>query len=103
MILDEIKFPTLKMWLKTYKFKNSPPNKRNIMQALATPKLADKKKIKNIYIESINKSENKGRLYHVDHVIPLKSKLVCGLHVHNNLRIIGQSANCKKSNKFRIE
>lgn len=36
----------------------------------------------------------------VDHIIPLKGKLVSGLHIASNLQIITDRANLKKSNKF---
>jgi hypothetical protein len=35
----------------------------------------------------------------VDHIVPLQSKLVCGLHVHNNLRIIPNVTNIRKGNR----
>ena len=38
----------------------------------------------------------------VDHVIPCKGKLVSGLHVASNLRIITHSQNQVKKNKFKI-
>ena len=38
--------------------------------------------------------------FHVDHIIPLKGKNVCGLHVENNLRIIDGLSNMKKGNKL---
>lgn len=39
----------------------------------------------------------------VDHIIPIKSKLVCGLHVINNLQYISKLDNDKKGNKFVVE
>src|SRR3990167_8912755 len=35
----------------------------------------------------------------VDHIVPLKSPLICGLHVHNNLRVIPATDNYKKGNR----
>ncbi len=35
----------------------------------------------------------------VDHIVPLNSPLVCGLHVHNNLRVIPTVENLRKGNR----
>lgn len=40
-----------------------------------------------------------GYEWHVDHIVPLQSKFVCGLHVHNNLRVIPGSENKAKGNR----
>lgn len=41
-----------------------------------------------------------GFRWHMDHVIPLQSKTVCGLHVWNNFQCLPQSMNNYKSNKL---
>lgn len=38
--------------------------------------------------------------HHVDHIIPLKHPLVCGLHVIANLQYLPASDNCRKKNYF---
>lgn len=40
-----------------------------------------------------------GGKWHVDHVVPLQSKLVCGLHVEHNLQVIPDRVNMRKSNR----
>ncbi len=41
-----------------------------------------------------------GIKWHVDHVIPLRGKLVSGLHVWNNLQVIPAVVNVRKNNAF---
>lgn len=41
--------------------------------------------------------------YEVDHIIPLKNNLVCGLHVPTNLQVITRYDNRSKQNKFLKE
>lgn len=42
----------------------------------------------------------KGPEFQLDHVIPLKGKLVSGLHVPANIRVVPKEVNWAKSNKY---
>lgn len=60
----------------------------------ATPSWANRKNISEIYKQA-------GELgMHVDHVIPLRGKTVCGLHVENNLQLLTPKENMSKGNKY---
>ena len=59
----------------------------------ATPKWAELDKISIVY----QKAKEWG--FHVDHIIPLRSKTVCGLHVWSNLQLLDPKLNIQKSNK----
>lgn len=36
----------------------------------------------------------------VDHIIPLQSEVVCGLHWHKNMQILGSKENLRKKNRY---
>jgi hypothetical protein len=67
------------------------------------PPWADKKAIRAVYIKARQLTVETGIKYEVDHIIPSNHELVCGLHVENNLQILTESENIKKSNSFAIE
>ncbi len=72
-------------------------NRRRCYLKQATPAWADVEKIKEIYKQAAQLNQS------VDHIIPLSSKYVCGLNVHNNLQIIPLTENLHKSNKFVMQ
>lgn len=73
------------------------------VKSLVRPNWADRNKIKQIYAAAKKLTETTGVRHHVDHIIPLRHPLVCGLHVENNLRVISAQDNIEKSNYFIIE
>ena len=59
-----------------------------------------KSEIRQLYQIAITMTKTTGERYVVDHIVPLRSDEVCGLHVPWNLRVITQEENLAKSNKL---
>lgn len=74
--------------------------RRKAEMLLATPKWADVEKIMSVYAEAARLTRETGIVHHVDHIVPMKSKIVCGLHWEENLRVLTRSENCSKNNRY---
>ena len=61
---------------------------------------AQKAEMRELYKIAITMTKTTGERYVVDHIVPLRSEFVCGLHVPWNLRVITQEENLKKSNQL---
>jgi len=59
---------------------------------------AKKSKIAFVYQEARKLSLQTGIKHHVDHIYPMISDYMCGLHVESNLQILTAEENCRKSN-----
>lgn len=70
--------------------------RRRRREARATPKWADLKAIRLVYAQAAILTAKTGEMHVVDHIVPLDGKLVCGLHVHWNMRVVHWLENAKK-------
>lgn len=74
--------------------------KRRTLEKQARPAWFCYDKVKAIYDESRRITEETGIQHHVDHIVPIKGKIVCGLNWHGNLQIITAVENQRKHNKL---
>jgi len=82
---------------------NAKCAKYNTIKMKAAPKWLTKdhfKQIESLYTKAKELEELDGVKRHVDHIVPLQNKIVCGLHVPWNLRVITAKENMLKSNKL---
>lgn len=86
--------------------KRNPHVNREIMatrtakKKMATPVWFDKKAVRELHAEAVRLESITGIAFHVDHIVPIKSDLVCGLHWHGNMQLLPASANQSKSNRY---
>jgi hypothetical protein len=83
---------------RTEKYVHNSKRRKGV--EMATPKWADLEEMARIYKLSESLSKNTNIKHNVDHIIPLKHKLVCGLNIPSNMRVITQKENFQKGNKF---
>ena len=79
--------------------------KRKVHIKQATPSWVDSEElwfIKEVYLLAALRTKMFGFSWHVDHIVPLQGKLVSGLHVPENMRVIPAIENIKKKNKFEV-
>lgn len=83
-------------WRKTASGKNSHKfheSNRRVCKLKATPSWANLEKIKEIYMNCPDG-------YHVDHIIPIRGRDICGLHIPENLQYLPAIENVKKGNRY---
>ena len=94
---------------KDYRFRTKERDKIKIYYAnlkrkkhvkRATPAWANHFFIREAYLLSSLRSEMTGYRWEVDHIVPLQSSQVCGLHVENNIRVVPRSVNRSKGNSI---
>jgi hypothetical protein len=79
--------------------RNAKNSRYRASQLQATPAWADPKKIRDFYVAADFLGMVTGEWHEVDHIVPLRSKLVCGLHVEHNMQVITARENASKGNR----
>ena len=79
--------------------KNAIVARRRARQKNALVPWADKAKMREFYTEAKRRERLTGEKHHVDHVVPLQSPLVCGLHWEGNLQVLPATVNHAKLNR----
>jgi hypothetical protein len=78
---------------------NAKVMRRNAYKRQAVPAWVDLEKVAEYYQTSDGLSMLTGEWFQVDHVVPLKSPLVCGLHNEFNLQVLPSRVNAAKGNR----
>jgi hypothetical protein len=74
--------------------------KRRAEKIQATPAWANTFFMEEAYRLATLRTKMFGFAWNVDHIVPLRSKLVCGLHVETNFQVIPGIENNRKSNIY---
>ena len=87
----------VKAWQKSNPEKhNSYSAQGKIVKLRACPPWVNRVEIQSVYRSA------KQNGMQVDHIVPLRHSLVCGLHVPWNLQLLSKAENCRKRNRFVV-
>jgi len=88
-------------WAKSNPQKaNARANRHRASKLNATPLWANRFFIEEIYDLARLRTKATGLKWHVDHIVPLQSQIVCGLHIEHNLQVVPARHNLSKGNFY---
>ena len=74
-------------------------HERRARELQATPPWYDAEEVRQVF-EVARVLSRSGVKFSVDHIVPLKGRAVCGLHVQGNLQVMPLLQNIAKHNKM---
>lgn len=86
-------------WDRNPGARNASRMRRHAAKLQATPTWANSAYIKLWYAFAKTESERTGKAVEVDHIVPLQSETVCGLHNEHNLQLLFERDNRVKNNR----
>lgn len=90
-----------KRWKKRNPWAAAETQRRRVAAKLnAVPAWANRFFISEIYDLAARRTKVTGIEWHVDHIVPLQSKVACGLHCETNLAVVPARLNIAKGNKL---
>lgn len=93
--LSGLRWRTSNIQLIRYRY-----SQRRSLKLQRTPLWSNSGEILEFYITAEGLGMITGVHYEVDHIVPLQSHLVCGLHCEANLQVLQRSENRSKSNRY---
>lgn len=87
--------------IKAKAYERAAVAKRRARLLEATPVWVTKdefRKIRELHAKAARLTIERGEPYHVDHILPLRGRRVCGLHVFANMQVLRATDNHRKSN-----
>jgi hypothetical protein len=105
LLIDEFAKQARADYTKKYVKENSSKyaahsSNRRAAELRATVKWSSKEIMEDYFKRAAAWSKLSGENWEVDHIVPLKSKKVCGLHCQQNLTIVEASKNRSKGNRW---